>query len=179
MAWAMTRKVGPTCELQTLLELQKGVLRGNPEDCGLNSCPVPCGCGEQPLKTALLQEASRPFRACQASSASRRPAARPQPPAGATVFASSPHPSSRAAEHVVPEFLVHAGRCAERRDQELRYELVPPVLEVRKPRRLADLRESDHALVARLCPQARDRRAAVMAGSRPDEVLLSRSAVLV
>ena len=80
MAWAMTRKVGPPCELQTLLEPQKGVLRGIPEDCGLNSCPVPCGCGEQPLKTTLLQEASRPFRACQAlegqiTLASRRQAA--------------------------------------------------------------------------------------------------------
>ena len=62
----VARKVGPPCELQTLLEPKKDVLRGIPEDCGLNSCPVPCGCGEQPLKTTLLQEASRPFRACQA-----------------------------------------------------------------------------------------------------------------
>ena len=44
---------------------RKDVSRGIPEDCGLNSCPVPCGRGEQPLKTTLLQEASRPFRACQ------------------------------------------------------------------------------------------------------------------
>ena len=49
-------------------------MRGIPEDCGLNSCPVPCGCGEQPLKTTLLQEASRPFRACQALKGQTTPA---------------------------------------------------------------------------------------------------------
>ena len=44
------------------------------QDCGLNSCPVPCGRGEQPLKTTLLQEASRPFRACQALKGQTTPA---------------------------------------------------------------------------------------------------------
>ena len=66
MARVVARKVGPPCELQTLLELKKDVWRGIPEDCGLNSCPVPRGRGEKPLKTTLLQEASRPFRTCQA-----------------------------------------------------------------------------------------------------------------
>ena len=40
MAWAMTLKVAPPCELQTFLEPKKDVLRGIPEDCDLNSCPV-------------------------------------------------------------------------------------------------------------------------------------------
>ena len=74
MAWAMTRKVAPPFELLTLLEPKKDVLRGISEDCGLNSCPVPCGRGEQPLKTTLLQEASRPFRACQALEGQTTPA---------------------------------------------------------------------------------------------------------
>ena len=74
MARVVARKVGPPCELQTLLEPPKDVLRGISENCGLNSCPVPCGRGEQPLKTTLLQEASRPFRACQALKGQTTPA---------------------------------------------------------------------------------------------------------
>ena len=39
MAWAMTRKVGPPCELQTILEPKKGRFEGNSRGLRLKFMP--------------------------------------------------------------------------------------------------------------------------------------------
>ena len=66
IAWAVTRKAGPPCELRVFLKPQTGGFLGISEDHGFRFTLAPCGGRKQPLKTALQQGADLPLCARRA-----------------------------------------------------------------------------------------------------------------